>query len=173
MSPIQDPRFSKERWSETLQKDRQASARAAKMEYIKPLVMLVLGGGIVLAALGGSDTQMHGLSGSTGATAYPIVLAVGVVFGIIGLFIASYLFLGGAGPLGLAVLRLAGIYAATDCAALVLGPLAFVGLIIEGVLYVGLLTWLFELDFTDSFLLAVITYVLKIVAVSGLIFLFA
>ena len=48
MSPVYDPRFSEARWEKTLQKDREASDQAARMEYIKPLVMLVLGGAVVM-----------------------------------------------------------------------------------------------------------------------------
>ncbi len=167
MSPIQDPRFSGSRWSETLEKDRQAAERAGKLEYIKPLIMLVVGGGIVMTALAAADAEIGGAgatAAAAAATMYPIVLAIEVVFGIIGLLIASYLFLGGAGPLGLAVLRLAGIYAAVDCVAVIASPLMFLSWIIQGVLYIGLLAWLFELEFTDTLLLAVITFVLKIVA---------
>ena len=48
MSPIQDPRFSSAHKSQMRQQDRDAGERAARMEYIKPTVMLLLGGGIVV-----------------------------------------------------------------------------------------------------------------------------
>lgn len=65
-------------------------------------------------------------------------------------------------PLGLAILRLAGIYAATDLISLVVAPLMIVGWIIHVVCYVGLLAWLFDLQIAESVILAVITFVLKV-----------
>ena len=157
MSPIQDPRFSSAHKSQMLQQDRDAGARAARMEYIKPTVMLLLGGGIVVGSVLSS-----GSAGS--ALLYVLVISVELIVGVAGLWAASAIWLGGMGPLGLGILRLAGIYAMTDMIALFLGELAFVGLLIQLVCYVAMLAWLFELDPAESILLAILTFVLKIVA---------
>ena len=69
---------------------------------------------------------------------------------------------GGAGPLGLAILRLAGIYAAVDLLAVIIAPLFFVGWLIQLVCYVCLLAWLFELEVSESIALAVVTFLLKV-----------
>ena len=157
MSPIQDPRFSSAHKSQMRQQDRDAGERAARMEYIKPTVMLLLGGGIVVGSVLSS--------GSVGsALLYVLVLSVELIVGVAGLWAASAIWLGGMGPLGLGILRLAGIYAMTDMIALFLGELAFVGLLIQLVCYVAMLAWLFELDPAESILLAILTFVLKIVA---------
>lgn len=157
MSPIQDPRFSHAHKSQMRQQDRDAGERAARMEYIKPTVMLLLGGGIVVGSVLSS--------GSVGsALLYVLVLSVELIVGVAGLWAASAIWLGGMGPLGLGILRLAGIYAMTDMIALFLGELAFVGLLIQLVCYVAMLAWLFELDPAESILLAILTFVLKIVA---------
>ena len=157
MSPIQDPRFSHAHKSQMRQQDRDDSERAARMEYIKPAVMLLLGGGIVVSYLLSS-------SGVGGALLYVVVLSIELIVGVAGLWAASAIWLGGMGPLGLGILRLAGIYAMTDMIALFLGELAFVGLLIQLVCYVAMLAWLFELDPAESILLAILTFVLKIVA---------
>ena len=157
MSPIQDPRFSHAHKSQMRQQDRDAGERAARMEYIKPTVMLLLGGGIVVGSVLSS-----GSAGS--ALLYVLVLSVELIVGVAGLWAASAIWLGGMGPLGLGILRLAGIYAMTDMIALFLGELAFVGLLIQLVCYVAMLAWLFELDPAESILLAILTFVLKIVA---------
>lgn len=157
MSPIQDPRFSHAHKSQMRQQDRDDSERAARMEYIKPVVMLLLGGGIVVGSVLSS-----GSAGS--ALLYVLVLSVELIVGVAGLWAASAIWLGGMGPLGLGILRLAGIYAMTDMIALFLGELAFVGLLIQLVCYVAMLAWLFELDPAESILLAILTFVLKIVA---------
>ena len=157
MSPIQDPRFSHAHKSQMRQQDRDAGERAARMEYIKPTVMLLLGGGIVVGSVLSS-----GSAGS--ALLYVLVISVELIVGVAGLWAASAIWLGGMGPLGLGILRLAGIYAMTDMIALFLGELAFVGLLIQLVCYVAMLAWLFELDPAESILLAILTFVLKIVA---------
>ncbi len=121
MPPIQDPRFSKARWNETLQEQREATERTDRMEYIKPLVMLGVCAPIALGLfvrLASSDPEV---SAAAFAVVYPIGLGVSVTVGILALFIASKLFLGGAGPLGLATLRIAGACAAQDVAYLLLG----------------------------------------------------
>ena len=163
MSPIQDPRFSSAHKRETLQQDRDAGQRAARMEYIKPTVMLLLGGGIVIGSLlssGGSGPDE--MSGVGSALLYVLVISIELIVGVAGLWAASALWLGGMGPLGLGILRLAGIYAMTDLIGLFLGELAFVGWLIQIVCYVAMLAWLFELDPADSIFLAVLTFVLKI-----------
>ena len=157
MSPIQDPRVSHAHKSQMRQQDRDAGERAARMEYIKPTVMLLLGGGIVVGSVLSS-----GSAGS--ALLYVLVISVELIVGVAGLWAASAIWLGGMGPLGLGILRLAGIYAMTDMIALFLGELAFVGLLIQLVCYVAMLAWLFELDPAESILLAILTFVLKIVA---------
>ncbi|MCH8315264.1 MAG: hypothetical protein IIA64_04760 [Planctomycetes bacterium] len=157
MSPIQDPRFSHAHKSQMRQQDRDDSERAARMEYIKPAVMLLLGGGIVVSYLLSS-------SGVGGALLYVVVLSIELIVGVAGLWAASAIWLGGMGPLGLGILRLAGIYAMTDMIALFLGELAFVGWLIQLVCYVAMLAWLFDLDPAESILLAILTFVLKIVA---------
>ncbi len=157
MSPIQDPRFSAAHKRDTLQQDRDAGERAAQMEYIKPTVMLLLGGGIVVGSLLLS-------SGVGSALLYVLVISVELIFGVAGLWAASAIWLGGMGSLGLGILRLAGIYAMTDMIALLLDELAFVGLLIQLVCYVAMLAWLFDLDPAESIFLAILTFVLKIVA---------
>lgn len=165
MPPIQDPRFSKARWNETLQEQREATERTGRMEYIKPLVMLVIGGGVVMALLtfaGSGDPDE--LSGPAAALLYPVRLVFALFFGVAGLWLAAKLWLGGVGPLGLAILRLAGIYAATDLIPIIAAPLQFLGWFVYLVCYVGLLAWLFDLEAIESMMLALITFVLKILA---------
>ncbi len=155
MSPIQDPRFSHAHKSQMRQQDRDASERAARMEYIKPTVMLLLGGGIVM----GSALSSGGVGS---ALFYVLVITIELIVGVAGLWAASAIWLGGMGPLGLGILRLAGIYAMTDMITLFLGELAFVGWLIRLVCYVAMLAWLFDLDPAESILLAILTFVLKI-----------
>ena len=173
MSPVYDPRFSEARWEKTLQKDREASDQAARMEYIKPLVMLVLGGAVVMGVylLRGPEDPDE-FSGAARVLLYPIGLAIELVLGVAGLWLAAKLWLGGAGPLGLAILRLAGIYAMTDLIGIVVAPLLMVGWLIKIAVYVAMLAWLFDFEIAESIMVALITFVLKVigaVAIASLI----
>jgi hypothetical protein len=163
MSPVHDPRFSEARRRQGTLLDQEAGEQAARMEYVKPLVMLVVGGATVTAILllAGSDDP-DAPSGAISALAYPIGLALELAFGVAGLWIAAKLWLGGAGPLGLAILRLAGIYAMTDLIGMVVAPLQMVGWLITLVLYVVMLAWLFDFEIVESAFVALITFLLKI-----------
>ena len=77
---------------------------------------------------------------------------------------SATLWLGGAGPVGLAIVRLAGIYAMTDLIGIIVAPLVMVGWLIVLVLYVVMLAWLFEFDIKESIMVALITFLLKIFA---------
>ena len=81
-----------------------------------------------------------------------------------GLWVASVLWLGGAGPLGLGILRLAGIYAMYDLISIIVAPLHMVGWLITISLYVVMLAWLFDFDIRDSIAVALITFLLKFFA---------
>ncbi len=171
MSPIPDPRFSKARWDKTLEQDREAGDRASRMEYIKPLVMLIVGGAVMMGVWAFADRGMADApTGPLVALLYPVWLLVELVFGVVGLWITTKLWLGGVGPLGLAILRLAGIYAATDLIQLVVAPLMIVGWIIHLVSYVLLLAWLFDLEIAESVILAVITFLLKVAGGAVILF---
>ncbi len=165
MSPVPDPRYSQARWDKNLQENREADEQAARMEYIKPLVMLLVGGLVVMGLhLMTTPEDPDGISGLVLAVAYPIGLAIELAFGVAGLWIAATLWLGGAGPLGLAIVRLAGIYAMTDLIGIIVAPLVMGGWLIMVVLYVVMLAWLFEFDIKESIMVALITFLLKFFA---------
>ena len=167
MSPITDPRYAASR-REQFDKERADSDRDARMEYIKPLIMLLVGvGGVITWCLANGDvvdedgerTPALGI-----AAIYLVVFAISLVCGVIGLWLASKLWLGGVGYLGLSILRLAGIYGVTDLVGMVVSGIPLLGWLIQAVVYISLLMWLFELEATESIMLALITFVVKIAA---------
>ncbi len=165
MSPVHDPRFSETRRQENRQKDLEAGEQAARMEYIKPVVMLLVGGLVVMGLyLMTTPEDPDGISGAVLAARYPIGLAIELAFGVAGLWVAAKVWLGGAGPLGLAILRLAGIYAMTDLIGIIVAPLLAVGWLITVVLYVVMLAWLFDVEIIESIMVALITFLLKVFA---------
>lgn len=160
MSPIADPRFAAQRRA-LLDKEEADSRRAARLEYIKPLTMLIVGGCVMMGVYANSGGR-EDLSGATLALLYPVGLAIQLGFGLVGLWLATKVLIDDAGPLHLALLRLAGIYACTDVVGLIVAPLFMLGWLIQGAVYLGMLMWLFELDVTESIVLALITFLLKV-----------
>ncbi len=165
MSPVHDPRYSHARWGKNREQEVAASEREARLAWLVPLGMLVVGAGAVMGvrALSGG---IEGLSGPALAALYPAGLAFEVAVGVLGLWVAAKLWLGGADTLGLAIVRLAGIYAAIDVLFLVPLPV-FVTWVAAVIAYVGLLAWLFDLEHQDAAILAFITFVLKVVVGVG------
>jgi hypothetical protein len=160
MSPIIDPHFASAHRA-GLDKEREESARAARMEYIKPIVMLGIGAGAMIAILTSSAGDEE-ISGATVAAFYPIKLAIELAIGVAALWIAAKLWLGGVDTLGLAIVRLAGIYAMSDLIAQATAPLMILGWLITFVCYIGMLMWLFELEAGEAMILAIITFLLKL-----------
>ena len=95
--------------------------------------------------------------------AYPIWLAFEVVVGVAGLWVAAKLLLGGAGPLLLAIVRLAGLYAVSDAVYVVI-PLPIIGYLASVVVYIGLLASLFDFELGEAIAVGLITFVLKVLA---------
>lgn len=160
--PIEDPSFAARR-REVEAKEAAAAERGGRMEYVKPLVMLVVGAGVVMG-ITAVNNGTEEVGGALLAALYPVGLAIELVFGVVGLIIACRLWIGGAGPVGLAILRLAGIYAVTDVVAILSEGLMFLSWLIQAVVYVCLLAWLFELEVSESIILALITWILKVAA---------
>lgn len=176
MSPIQDPRFSKVHKRETLQQDRDAGERAARMEYIKPLALLGIGLPIAIALVVQWAGPRPDLSTASAAGRYLLQFGLSIALGMTALVVATKLMAGGAGPLRLAILRMAGALAVFDVTYLLLGGnlqiTMFPGLVATFVL-VGLIVWLFEMDLAEGALVGIIVCTLKLAATIGSYFWFA
>jgi hypothetical protein len=168
MSPVQDPRFSAARREQIAEKDREMFERAARAEVTIPLAIL----GVCGIAVLGHDVLAAGWEGAAVRLVYYIIQ---LLLGVLGLWVAATLWLGGAGPLSLAVLRLAAIYTVYDLiliGATAMG-LAFLAWFICAVVYISLLAWLFDLEWMDALILAVVTFVIKVAVGAALLVAFA
>ncbi len=158
MSPIEDPSFAARR-HEIRERELADAGRAERAEYIKPLVMVVFGVGAVLTW----NTLAPGMpAGLIAGMVYLVVLVVSLIFGVAGLWVCCKLWLGGAGPFGLGVVRLAGVYGVTDLVGKLTETLSFMSFFIQAVVYVCLLAWLFELELMESIIVAIVTFLLKV-----------
>jgi len=159
MSPVNDPRYSKARWNEAHQAEQQDAEAVARMEYIKPLVLVAAGVpiGMLLAT--------RGAAGVEAAVGWLIFLGLSIVLSMIALFISGRLFLGGGGPLGLDILRIAGAATIADAVYLLLAggfSPSLMSVLGASFVFVGLVVWLFDMDLEDAALLAIIIWVLRI-----------
>jgi hypothetical protein len=159
MSPVDDPRYSKARWSKVRQTEQRDAEAIARMEYIKPLVLVAAGVpiGMLLAT--------RGAAGGEAAVGWLVFLGLSIVLSMIALFISSRLFLGGGDPLGLEILRIAGAATIADAVYLLLagGFVASVASVVgASFVFVGLVVWLFDMELEDAALLAIIIWVLRI-----------
>jgi len=159
MSPVDDPRYSKARWSKVRQTEQRDAGAIARMEYIKPLVLVAAGVpiGMLLAT--------RGAAGAEAAVGWLVFLGLSIVLSLIALVIASRLFLGGGGPLGLEILRIAGAATVADAVYLLLAgdfSPSLMSVVGASFVFVGLVVWLFDMDLEDAALLAIIILVLRI-----------
>jgi len=158
MSPYVDPRAVGDRWQQQLERERQASVTAARMEYIKPLIMLVLGWIFWVAY--NLATEHAGLAAVIPLTVgWAIMMAISIVAGLLGLIVTCKLFGDDAGLLTLAFVRLAGIYSVIMLVAVLCGHFAgCFGLLITLGIMAGLIAWLFEWELRQGLIVAVVTW---------------
>ncbi len=163
--PIPDPRFTQAH-ADAREADFVDSRRIVRREYRKAiLVFAVAITATLLLGLVGTQSPIQLALGLLA-----IKLAGGLMVAFIALLIAERLFLGDVGPKGLAALRLAGALAGAQATWLVLGGVPLYGIALASLAYAALIVWLFDVDFVEAILLAVISWVLVIVVVAGLIF---
>ncbi len=137
--------------------DKAESRRIFIESYRTPLLMLLIGGGILFLV------AMFAL-GPVGAGAYMLKYAVEVPIGLIVFLACCALWIGFDAPLHLTALRLAAIYTVVDLTYLTLAtffPILFLPWIITIVVYVGLLAEMLEMDWQDAAMVGVLTYVAK------------
>ncbi len=140
-----------------MERQEGEAERSARFEYVKPAIIgaLCLPAAMTLAATR-SELPVASALGS-----YLAVYAIAVVAGVGALWLASVLLLGGAGPLGLGILRMAAAMAAFDSIKFLLGA-NMVAILLAGLALVGLLMWLFEMDAEEAALVAIIIVVLNL-----------
>jgi hypothetical protein len=158
------------RWDDILAADSRAAVRAAWWDFIKPACIVLIGLCIVIAWMSGAAESAEAPSAiGTLVAGYLLRLAVQVAVGVAGLWILAHTWLGGAGPLHLAVVRLAAIYIVVDVIWIALSGFLLAAFVVGVFTYLGLLMWFFELEPAESLLLALITFFLKLAVIALLI----
>ena len=167
MAPVHDPRFSGTRWEGVLESTREEARRAHRRAYIIPLLMLAAGwlAAIAYPVIVGGDGVVDAVV-ATGM--WLVILAISVVAGVLGLVITCKLFGDDAGNLWLALVRLAGIYAVVMVVGAALSGLGCYGLIVTLAIMAGLVAMLFEMEFKEGLVVAIVTWLVWVGASLGI-----
>lgn len=140
------------------EREREESQRQATRAYIKPAVMLA--GGL-------ATTSIILAAGQSAAAipAYLLVFAIGFVVSLIVYVVCSALFIGFDESFPLMALRLAGVYAVADVLYVLLSalPFGFLAWAVVGVVWVGLMAAVMEIDTTDAVIFGVLSFIAKVV----------
>jgi hypothetical protein len=165
MIPVHDSRFAGMR-RDALEYARRESRRAELKAYFVPMGMLAAGWAATIAyAVIVDDAGPLEAVAATGA--WLLVLAISMVAGLLGLVITCKLFGDDAGNLLLALIRLAGIYAVIMIVGAVLSGLMCFGLVLTLVIMGILVAALFEMEFKEGFVVAVVTWLAWIAVAFG------
>lgn len=174
MSPIYDSRFSQTKREDALQLEREASKQSSRFEYIKPLAILGITFPISLILVANSGGWEQDVTTASALGFFVIMFGLSLLLAMVALLIAAKILIGGFGPIGLAVLRLASALAVFDVVLLLLGGgwhfTVFPGLVAT-IILAGMIVWLFDFDLTEGALVAIIICVLKLALVIGKFFL--
>lgn len=131
-----------------------------KKDFTYPLMLLVIG--IVIFI--GYGVFLGDASPLETILSLGIVTTIQVIFGIIACYIVAGMMSIGFGTLGTASLKLAAAMVFPNAAALLV-PIPFVNWIVALVLYFSLLAWFFSLDVTETFVLVIILFLIRLLAI--------
>ncbi len=176
MSPIQDPRFSKVQRDAALQEERTASDCTDRLEYVKPAVLLAVCLPVAMTLAVQWASAHPDISTASVVGRYLFQFALSVVLGMTALIVATKIMAGGAGPLRLAVPRIAGALAVFDVTYLLLGGNLYITMfpgLVATFLLVGVVVWLFEMDLAEGAVVGIVICTLKLAVTIGSYFLFA
>jgi hypothetical protein len=137
------------------------SAATVKEAYLKPVALFVVG------AVGSCIIVASQTGNAAAAAGYLLQFAITVPLGLLVFWLCSAMWIGFDAPIHLTALNLAGIYAASDLASNLLGltGLPILGWAVGTVTYVGLLVDMLELELQDAVIVALVTFIVKIVII--------
>ena len=129
----------------------------------RTIPQILLGVGVLIFVVHGFRTA--GTEGATATlTALSIMLALGVVLGIIACFITAKIMDIDFGPLNTAVFKLAAIFLFPEAVSMLI-PWPAAAWIVSVILYYWLLMWLFEIEFGEALVCAIVIWVVRLVAI--------
>lgn len=148
-----------------LQQERLARNQAAIVAaYRTPTIMFVVG---MIGMLG-----VYGAEGGMMAVmAYGVFFVVSLVIGLLVYLVCSAIWIGFDESPVLAFVRLAGIYSISNLVQVVLGyvPIPILPWLVAFGIYIELLMTMLDLDLNDAIILALLTFILKWIAVFTII----
>lgn len=136
---------------------KQDAGPSVASMYLTPIVMFVLGAGLVAGLIA------H-FNGPAAAQTYLLGYALMVPIGLAVFLGCCALWIGFDAPLHVTAIRLAGIYAVVDAVSLI----PIVGWLVGIITYVLLLSEMLEIDTTDACAVAILTFLVKILILGTL-----
>jgi hypothetical protein len=163
-----------------LRRGQMPDRQTLREMYVKPLIMIGIGVAVVVlvqfivgmivgggaTSAGGGGVGARALVGGTAALFYVVTFPILLVIGFIAYVVCSMMFIGFDEPIGVTFVRLGAVYAITDAVEAIIKPIPVLGWtawLIAGIVYLGLLMQLMELDLEDAWLVAAATFVAKVV----------
>ncbi len=152
------------------QERRRQKTLTTQMEYIKPLIYMVVGLGITC-------TLLMNRGGTDDVARYLLAYSISIPCAVAGFCFCCILWLGFDAPLPLTAVRLAGIYAIADIffyglSFRYLALLGFIGLgvrfVVPVVVSAGLMMHLMDMDHEDAMIASVITFIIRFVGMLAL-----
>ncbi|MEM7227487.1 MAG: hypothetical protein AAF432_01590 [Planctomycetota bacterium] len=157
MSPIEDPRFGAAH-RRSLIEATQADAEAREAKSRRTVLILLFGSLAMFPVY-----AMFAANDTVGMTeiliGLVVLLGIRVVLGVVGCYILAATVVGGMGYLGPAILKLTAIYAAYTVTGIVLSGVPL-GWLINFILFVGMVMWIFELEANEAWIFAIVTFLL-------------
>lgn len=150
-----------------LKAGRQSEKQQLRQMYLRPLLFIAIGLAISFLVRFAIGAATGGAAVGGDATArYLLYFPVSLVIGFVAYVACSMLFIGFDEPLGVTFVRLGAVYAVTDAVSGLVSPIPVFGLlvgwIIAGAVYLGMLMHFMELALEDAWLVAVVTFLIKV-----------
>lgn len=138
--------------------DRQVARATVRAEYLRPLLMIGIGLGLMMTIL-----LLTEQDGASAIGWYMLGYAIHLPIGLVVFVLCAISWLGMDAPLGLTVLRLMGIYAVVDVVQEVgaLAHMSLLGLIAGCFAYVYMLSEMMDIERVEAFVVGFITFGVK------------
>jgi hypothetical protein len=166
MSPVHDPRFSKQQRVEWTQQD--SMALDADRSWLYCPLGLLCGGLIILTFWPVFFYEITMTQALVSSLAHCIALVILVPIGFLAMVITSLIFKDSAGNLWLSFLRLAAVFIVGFTVPIITGAGCF-SIPIQITVMAVLIAWLFEWDLMQGGVMTILCWIIQFLAASGII----
>jgi len=135
---------------------REEAARGMRREYL-------IAAGLMIGGLAALAVSVLIMQAPAALLLYLLAYVFLIPIGILGFYICSWIWIGFDAPFMLTVIRLVAIYAAADTLGVLLDDIPAVGFFVPLAVYIALLSKLLDLELSEAIIVAVVTFLLRMV----------